>query len=850
MARRGHARRRGPLYLRQKLVAASVGLVLAGSSTAAPQTAPAGAPSQSPQTGPKVAGEPEKSPFSSALPRVQLAPETAAESGQKLVEIVVKGGRTVTAETIGFYLGVKPGDLLDRDSLPRSFLKLWDSGLFDDIVLEKESVPGGIRLIATIVERPKVADLEFRGNKKLTTSQLKDKLKEGKVEIKTGGPISLRDISKAKTVLLEAYKAEGFRSAAVDVNVENVNDFERKVVFQIDEGDKIKIESISFTGNTVFSSGRLRRAMKKTKEREWYIFWSSKDVYNQANYEEDIDLVKKVYQDAGYKDVVIKDPVLETFVVNPKEKKPEKQKRRVRMTIPVVEGEQYYFGSLAVEGTTVFSPENLQRVFAARPGKPLSRGVLTEGMKAIETAYRERGYIYIFMNPEFTEKADRVVDVVVKVTEGDQYKLGRVEFSGNKTTRDKVLRREMIIHEGDILDMEAFRKAIFKITQLGYFKIEEDPEFKVNSDSKTVDVTVKGQDTNRNEVQFGAGYSGVEGLFGQFSFATRNFLGRGDTIAVQFQRGGAGNYFDLSFTEPWFLDKRMSVGGQIYNRTIEYLDVNQRTRGLNASLGIGLGIFDGLSFFYGFTDAKSRYQIIPPPVPPGGGFPPPAYADFVGKTSAVTPGYRYDSRNDPFEPTRGRRIGASVTIAGGPLGGDFNYFKPQANATQYFRVGKKTHLGVNLEMGYIAPYGGKEIPIYERYRIGGDRSVRGFDYGSIFPLDEQDRAFFSEQGALLGGDKFGVFNAELVYALGGPVKLAWFFDAGNTWHESQSVEPLDLRAATGFELRIFLPIFQAPIRFIYGIKLDPKVIRDYNGNVLVNGEESRTDFQFSIGTTF
>jgi outer membrane protein insertion porin family len=695
-----------------------------------------------------------------------------------------------------------------------------------------------------------VSDLEFRGNKKLTTSQLKDKLKEGKVEIKTGGPISLRDLSKAKTVLLEAYQAEGFRSAAVDATIEEVSVGERRIVFLIDEGDKIKIEAIRFTGNTVFSAGRLRRAMKKTKEHHWYVFWSSKDVYNQASYEEDVEAVRKVYQNAGYKDVVAKDPVLETFVVNPKEKRPEKAKRRVRMTIPIVEGEQYYFGKLTVEGSTVFSPENLTRAFRSRPGAPLDRSVLTDGMKTVETLYRERGYIYLFMNPEFAEQPNRVVDVVVKVTEGDQYRLGRVEFSGNKTTRDKVLRREMIIHEGDILDMEAFRKGIFKITQLGYFKIEEDPEFKVSPESKSVDVTVKGQDTNRNEVQFGAGYSAVEGLFAQFSFATRNFLGRGDTLGVQFQRGGNGNFFDLSFSEPWFLDKRMSIGASIYSRTLEYLDVNQKTKGLNASLGYGLGLFDGLSLFYGYTDAQSRYQVVPPPTPPGAGYPPPAYADFVGRTSALTPGYRYDSRNDPFEPNRGKRIGFSVTVAGGPLGGDFSFVKPAASYTQFIPLTKRTHAAFNAQWGMVRPYDGKEIPIFERYRIGGDKSVRGFVYGGIFPLDENDHAYFNEQGALLGGDLFEVVNAEFVYAVGGPVKLAAFFDAGNAWLEQQKYNPIDLRASVGFELRIFLPIFQAPIRFIYGIKLDPKTIRDYNGDVLQNGEESKTDFQFSIGTTF
>jgi outer membrane protein insertion porin family len=165
-------------------------------------------------------------------------------------------------------------------------------------------------------------------------------------------------------------------------------------------------------------------------------------------------------------------------------------------------------------------------------------------------------------------------------------------------------------------------------------------------------------------------------------------------------------------------------------------------------------------------------------------------------------------------------------------------------------VTKQSNVAVNFEGGLLRPYNGVPLPIFERYRIGGDRSVRGFKYGAIFPIDEENKAYFDQNGALLGGDRFLVFNAEYVYQLAGPLKVALFFDAGNAWIEGQSIEILKMRASTGLEVRIFLPIFQAPLRFIYGINLDPKTILDQTGRPLPNGQESRTDFQFSIGTTF
>ncbi len=788
------------------------------------------------------------SPLAGALPPTPSL--SAAPAGKEpIAEIVVRGGKTVTPETIGFYLGVKAGDPYDAEKLRRAFPKLWETGLFEDLRLEREPAPGGARLVAHVVERPRIADLEFRGNKKLTTSQLKDKLREGKVDIRVGAPLSLRDVSKGKTVLVDAYRAEGYRSAVVDVTIEQMGENERRVAYLVDEGDKIKIESIDFTGNAVFSDTRLRRAMKKTRQHRFWQFWDSKDVYNQANYEEDVESVKKVYQNAGYKDVVAKDPVIETFVVNPQERRRDKVKRRARIEIPIVEGERFYFGDLKIEGATVFPPDRLLRFFPWSPGKPLSRAVLADGMKTLDEIYRGRGYIYAFVNPEYVERPGEgnLVDVVVRVTEGDMFRLGRVEFTGNKTTKDKVLRRELQLFEGDVLDMELFKKGLFKISQLGYFKVEEDPEFRVNGEKKVVDVTVKGIDTNRNEIQFGAGYSQLDGVFGQFQFSTRNFLGRGDTIGVQFQRGGYSNYFDLSFVEPWFLDKRMSIGGSIYNRSFEYADVDSKAKGVSASIGYGLGLFDNVSLFYAFSDYTGRYQVFPAPAPPGAGLPPPAFADYTGRTSALAPSYRYDSRNDPYDPTRGRRFSVAATVAGGPLGGDYSFVKPVANATMYFNTTRRSHLAVNVEGGFLRPYGGDEMPIYERFRIGGDRSVRGFEYGSIYPLDDDDNAFLTDAGALLGGDKYLVLNLEAVYYLAGPLKVVLFFDAGNAWLEGQRFNPLKMRASAGAELRMFLPIFQAPLRFIYGVNLDPKTVK-YPGGVL--NEEKGSEFQFSIGTTF
>ena len=379
------------------------------------------------------------------------------------------------------------------------------------------------------------------------------------------------------------------------------------------------------------------------------------------------------------------------------------------------------------------------------------------------------------------------------------------------------------------MDMETFKKSIQKVSQLGYFKVEEDPDFKVNSEKKTVDITIKGTDTNRNEVQFGAGYSQLDGLFGQFQFNTRNFLGRGDTLGLQFQRGNRSNFFDVSFSEPWFLDQRMSIGGRDLQ---PHARLQRRRRRPRPALARREPLARDRPRAVGRHVDLLRLHGHEEPVPglPAAGAPRGRavrrrrYADYSGKTSSITPGYRFDSRNDPFDPSRGTRYGASVSIAGGVLGGDFSFVKRPRTPRSTFPATKASNFALNLEVGMLRPYdsqargtrGTTTIPIFERYRIGGDRSVRGFKYGAIFPIDDQNRAFFDQNGALLGGDKFLVFNLEYVYQLAGPLKLALFFDAGNAWIEGQSVNSFEMRASAGLEMRIFLPIFQAPLRFIYG----------------------------------
>jgi outer membrane protein insertion porin family len=823
----------------------------ASSSTAspAPATPPAEAPAAAPAP-PAVAPAPAASP----APATPPPPSGVPSNAPRIVGVRMIGATAVSPDTILFYLGLHVGDPYDPEKIRKNFGNLWSSELFDEVKIEADRGAEGITLFVTVVERPTVTSVEYTGNKKLALSTLREKMVQEKALVKTGAPLSLKDVAAVAQAIRDSYQDNGFRSVTVDWHVEGKTKTDQKLIFTIDEGEKIKIASIHFTGNHVFGGDTIRRSMKKTKVNTFWRLLSDKTVYNQANFDEDMESIKHLYQDHGYKDIVVKDPQLDIEVTNPTQKNPKKIHKHIRITIPLVEGERYYYGKIDValeEGDPkVFPKPELMREFRyCRPGGVLSRATLIEALAAIEAKYKERGYIYFFAEPQYQATSkDRKVDITVKIFEGDPFRLGRLEFIGNTSTRDKVLRRQMAVDEQQILDMDAFKKSIVKISQLGYFKLGEDPSFVPDNTKKTVDVTVKGEETSRNELNFGAGYSGFDGFFGQFSFSTRNFLGRGETISASVQIGKVTKLYDVGYTVPWFQDRNQTVGGSIYSRQSTYLDIDDRRKGFTVFYGRAIGIWDSYSVSYLLESIHSRYPVQPAPVPPGAPVPPLANSLVDGTTSAITPGYRYDSTDDPIDPSKGHRFFGAFQWAG--LGGSNHFIKPSVGTTFYVPFLRNKYFGIHAEAAWAIPLAGDDLPIFERFSLGGEQNIRGFAIGSIVPLDAGHHVFVDKEGRILGGDKYALFNIEYIFARIGPVKLLTFFDAANAWIESEPFSLRDVRESVGLEMRLVLPIFQAPLRFIYSWNLHTVQPLDQYGFPISRFKEKKSGFDFSIGTTF
>jgi outer membrane protein insertion porin family len=772
-----------------------------------------------------------------------LAAQADPLAGLKIERFEVVGNSTVASDTIRVYLGVSPGDSYDPSIIQKNFLNLWQTGLFDDIRVEAvKGDAGGVVVRANVTERSRVGAVEYRGNKNLTTAKIQEALDKEKIDLHVGNTIEQTLIRRAAEAIKKGYAEGGYEGVTVETLTEKMSTpGDQRIVFVISEGIKAKVRRISFTGNKHFSDRRLRTAMKDVKENGFISWIRKKNVYTPSKLDDDLEKVKNFYQDHGYQDVSFGDPQIVTL---------RGRKPRVKIIIPVTEGVIHTFGDVTVTGNSVLSSEQMIGNFPLKKGDVLRRNAVQSRVEGFQDLYQREGYIYAYVNADYQEKPNNVVDVHLDVYEGDQFHLGRLEFQGNRTTKDKVLRREVFMSEGDIMDMDTFKQSMFKIGQLGYFKITDNPEFKVNPDKKTVDVNVKGSEEGRNDVQFGGGYSETYGFFGQFQFSTRNFLGEGESIGVNFQRGRRQNFFSLSYSDPWFMDTPHSFGVSIFDRNTILPDAvgfESFGRGGNVAYGYRVSRWDTVSLIYGLQRVREHNEFTAQP-DDDGNIPLPAVSDTRFTSSTVVPELLHDTRDNPFDTTRGTKVAMNLAYSGGPLGGTIDLLKPEIDLSWFGKMSRRSTFSLNAEVGQIIPQETKCanlfadlskfnnklcVPRSERFYVGGETSVRGFRSYSLGPKET-----INGQSLAVGGYKKMTFNAEYVLKMNDPVRFVLFADAGQAYAYSEKFDIGTLRYSTGVELRIFLPVFQFPLRFIYALNPDKKAGDDFQS------------FQFSIGNTF
>ncbi|MCI0412515.1 outer membrane protein assembly factor BamA [bacterium] len=749
----------------------------------------------------------------------------------------IEGNQRIATETYLYYISVKAGDPYDEGAVQSDFRRLWQTGFLDDLKVETETTPKGIEVIFKVKERPLVKTIEYTGNKKVSTDDIQTKLKDENINIRTDQPLDSYIAQRVVNSINKLMTEKGLQFGSASYKTEPIGDSYTKLVFVVDEGPNVKIGDIEFDGNKVFSDGKLKGRMKDTKEH-WMFSWiTKKDDFEKEKFEKDMERVEELYFNHGYINARIDEPKIE---LDPK------NKERMKLTIPVREGRQYKVGNIEFTGNTVFDSQKLLPKIPLQQGKVFNRSLLKEGVDEIQKLYGDEGYIYVSIGPVFDVKKDKdIVDLKMEVQENGQFYVNRMEFTGNDYTRDKVIRREMLIQEGELLRVSKFRESIDRIYRLGFFEDLKPNITPVSDKTNQADIAVEVKENKRNEIRLGGGYSELDGFFGDVVFSTKNLFGSGKIFTLSLQSGTRTKNYAVQVLEPYFLDRRIALGFSVFRSRYDYFNYLKDTIGGNVSFGFHIvgDLRGAVSYGYQTVDIDLPGEITIPPADESL-FPGAELLQSDRIESRVIPQILRNTINNPIDPSRGTRFVFSNEIVGGPFGGDVSYYKPSAAFTMYLPgLTKKHHTDINVEGGYATGFNSEELPFYERYYLGGEQSIRGYDVRTVSPIRIEP---LSQRLFLVGGNKYFLINAEYVMPLAGPLKIAAFVDYGNAFDNDHNISLKDMRGSTGFEVRFTAPFLSAPFRFIWAYNFN------YDDLLILppGSRPERTTFRFSVGTTF
>ena len=800
----------------------------------------------------------------------------SADGEAPLVESVeMLNTQFLQKDTLLFYVSTKAGDRYDERRLRDDFRRLWDTGFLDDLVVESRDGRTGKVVTFRVSERKRVQIVDYRGSKVLTASAIEDELKKRELALKVDTFYDPAKARRVESVIKDMLDQRGRPFGKVKHDPKPIGGAGLQVSFVVDDGPRVKVKEISFDGNEAFADGKLRGRLKKVKATGfWNLSWlGGKTTFTEEKWSGGEDdprgdqgRLEDFYLNHGYVQVRVGQPKVSYFDGRSGlfRKKPVKW---MRLDVPVTEGPQYRVGEVKFEGLTVLKEELVRPLFKLQPGDVYDEGRLKKGFDKLRDVYGAVGYFQWTGGPRKKPDSGRgVVDVTLAMEEDKRYFVGRIQFTGNDSTRDKVIRREVYLNEGDVFNTEALKQSIRRINQLGYFKpMDGAPQLQPSGKhDDQIDVTFKVEEQNRNQFTFGGGVSGLEGAFLNASFQTANFLGSGDTVTLSAQTGSRTKNYQVGITKPYVFDRAITAGIDLFIRKITYLSstnfvgYTQQDQGFALTSGFPVTRFSRAfaSYSYQIIDLVALDENALRNLGYSSGTTRDAAADVLaGVFAPTTPtsasatdlllfgpsGRRYESRvtpsfvrntiDNPFMPRSGTRLSAGLQFVGGPLGGSVSYYRPSLEAVFYQPVRKRMALGLRADFGYIRPFGSTtEIPYYLRYFLGGETQLRGYDVRTVAPQNAS--------GSAIGGNKYMLFNAEYYFDVFGPLRFLLFFDAGEAYPEGQGFYWKTMRNSTGAELRFLMPVLNVPFRLIYA----------WNANR--DPSQPKTAFKFAVGTTF
>jgi outer membrane protein insertion porin family len=724
-------------------------------------------------------------------------------------EIVIFGNERVDEAIILKEIKSTVGEPFSREMVSEDIKAVYRLGYFRDVQVDVAETRGEVILTFAVIEKPFVADIIISGNLKLSREDV-----EEVIEVKRDAVLEMEKVRSSVKEIQKLYTSKRYFGSEVDYGVELQTGNRAIVYFDIVEGVKGYLTKIIFKGNKVFGARKLRTVMQ-TKEKGWF-WWLTKSGRLETDVlEVDVSRIKSLYHDHGYVTVRVSEPEITLS----------KNKKSIQITIGIEEGDQYRLGSLDIKGDILTTKEELLKRLQSKVDKVYRSSVVQKDLLWLTDQYTDEGYAYADVSPlTMLDHEQKLVHLTYKIEQGVKAYIGRIEIAGNTKTRDKVVRREMKIAEGDLYSSTRLRKRRERVMRTGYFT-EVDLAVSPTEKKEFIDLDIKVDEAQMGRLEFGAGYSNVSGVVGTIGLYHGNLFGRGYKAYVKAEVGEEVMNFRLGFADPRFLDTPFSLGFDVYNDTWDYNTYDYHVIG--GDIKLGREITDTTRADLVYVLERVRIYDIDSNA-----------SQYIWEQEGTTTTSKAiftltrNTIDDPYFPRRGSNIWVSGTIAG--LGGD-NYFYSARSGVSWFHpmVGDLV-LNLRGNIGIIRGYNGAKVPLQEKFYVGG-KSLRGFEHGMAGPIDVNEDP--------IGALNMVTLQTELLYPLSKAIGLraAVFYDVGKGW---EGEEPWDnafdsftpLQHAVGVGIRWYSPF--GPIRVDWGYNLNP--IRGQKSNV----------WDFSMGTMF
>ncbi len=759
--------------------------------------------------------------------------------GKNISEVSIRynGAKTVDETRLRNLMASKAGSTYRSENLDKDIKALYESGLVDDVRFLAEPTGGSVKLIAEVTTRPGLGGVGFVGNTIFTDQKL---AKESKM--KAGGALSDEQILEARRNIEKYYQGYGYPDVTVTHRTQATGQAGLSdLIFVIDEGSKNEIRHIRFEGNHAFTDPELRKEMK-VKEKGWFSWLTKSGQFESGQLDTDLDAVLDYYRSKGY-----------LRASSPGIRREPVKDGRVDLIIPIVEGEKYTVAGVGFGKMSVFKPEELYPSLTLNTNNAYSSKKMRDDITMIRSYYGSRGYADALVTPDIRDAGPNRVNIVYRITEGSRFRVGRVNISGNTKTKDKVIRREIPLKPGDMFNSVELETTKSRLQNLQYFSEVEANGSPGGSGYRDVNVLVEEKATG--SVGVGVGFSSIDSIVGFVTleqsnfdlFNPWNFTGGGQRFAMSLRAGSQRSEFTMSLTEPWFMDRQLSLTGEVFYKQSSYFSdfYDQTNFGAAVSIRKPLGAKGSIKAEYRLENVTidssiDKHDTYPNGTGGAGNDPDPTNGSnsFLSKEniggdfvrSAVSTNYVYDSRDSGIQPRKGEKIDIGLTLAG--LGGDVNTFTISAQGQKYWNLKWDSIFSVTGELASVD--GSGDIPIFERMFLGGGRTLRGFKFRDVGP---RDTGYTDD---VYGGNSLGYVSFEYTVPIIETVRAAVFYDTGFVNADSWDISPSDLYSDVGFGIRLKLPISPLPLSLDYAFPMSsPDSQADKGGQ-----------FNFSLQSSF